>query len=208
MKHYFLLSALLSVFVLGTACSKSDAEKDAKKQDVKMYYFEEFKIVDRDPSDPAKLKNSGYVNPVALYEKIGEILLSYEEQYYHGVYDIRRATTVQCTYDTFEAAYQKGDAAAIVRQKKNAEQFQIYYKSKIEPLLNDKDTYGKGEFTVRVAITAERMEDNGTGEYKRYDGAGNLIEYFKYKPYGTINNITINGNVADPITFEIKYSNP
>ena len=97
----------------------------------------------------------------------------------------------------------------IARQKREVQKFMdVIYEKNIKPLLDDKETWGKGEFSIWLEYSTYRMESGSYTHNKYAGGNSKPISTFTYKPYGTINGIKIDGTVSDPIVIEIKYSNP
>lgn len=205
MKRYLCLLTLLAIFFLAASCSKSEKEK----QPVEFYYYLDFSS---DAINPEYGIPSN-IEPKDLYKKIVDLLYSYSEQFYSpygGKVIPSSGVHYKCAVEDFEATIQKGDAGIVASQQRKAQIFRDnFYKNEIEPLLQDKETYGKGEFTIKVTFSVSRVE---SGEYTStiYSGGNKKpISTFKYKMYGSINGIEINNwFLADPIVVEIKYSNP
>ncbi|MBR5074819.1 MAG: hypothetical protein IKX26_06285 [Bacteroidales bacterium] len=203
MKRYVCLLTLLATFFLAASCSKDEKEK----QPVEFYYYLDFSYVDYPemicPPD---------AGPKDLIKKVGNLLEDYAKQFYgHGyLYANERGSHYQCSVEDFEATIQKADAGFVASQQRKAQIFRDnFYKNEIEPLLQDKETYGKGEFEIKVKFTVSRIE-SGVYTTNKYSGGNTKpMSTFTYKPYESINGIKItNGSLADPIVVVIKYSNP
>ena len=205
MKRSIYLLTLFSIFFLAASCSKNDKEK----QPVEFYYYLDF---GSNAISPEYVYPSN-IEPKDLYKKIVDLLYSYSEEFYSpygGKVIPNSGVHYKCAVEDFEATIQKGDAGIVASQQRKAQIFRDnFYKNEIEPLLQDKETYGKGEFTIKVTFSVSRVE---SGEYTStiYSGGNKKpISTFTYKRYGSINGIEIdNWFLADPIVVEIKYSNP
>lgn len=190
---------LVYAFVLISAfsCSKSDSKS---KQQVEFFYQIEFSF-----SNPDKLSDYEMPQPEVLYKKIMEELSAYIYDYNfpNNVYT-PHTYQYKCDIKDFNKTIQKYDSIFVERQQAFADNFMKYfYKKRIEPLLSDKEKYGKGEFTIRVSVSAIRHEN--VSYTNRFGGDR---ENFKtYKPYGTVKGVEINSVLGEPTIIEIKYSN-
>lgn len=188
-------------------------EGAATPQEVRMYYRLEYTI-SPPPSlaDPSTLVGQDLVQPNDLYDLVlEEIRYKYDKtqiinKYYAA--GMMPYTPVVCNLKDFETTIQREDLRVKNIQKEEAKNFEKFIKDKIEPLLAEKEKYGKGEFTIKVGPRIFRKEQQQGIYFQKFDGRGNLLEERSYEPYGVINNIPVTQEIGEPIIFEIKYKYP
>ena len=207
MKKISIILGFICAFFI--SCDKFEAIKEDDPQKVIMSYYVYLSIPGRNMTGEL-LPNEYFVQPKELYKKIGEEIYSYSKKKAQEDNDpvIAKNYITTCTTDDFEATIKLSDAAAIMRQKREAKKFEDNYKEKIEPLLKDVSTYGEGEFTFKVEFTVWRREMGAGSAFRTYDANGKLTKEIIYEPYGEINGIPIDMEIGEPISFEIKYKYP
>ena len=167
------------------SCSKSDSDNNNQKQDVIMEYSAGMNVVDWDIiSHPNYIEVN--VSPSDLYQNIVKKLNDL------GNEDYFLNKKVVCTAENFNAVIEEQDQVIVSVQNKIYERFLSFYVMEIAPLLKDYETFGKGTFSIKVSFYAMRKEPSSL---------------YGYQTKGYIKGTEIN-KTFEPISFEIKYSNP
>ena len=190
MKRLWLFSAITFVLFLLGSCGKSE---NGKKQ-VKLVYQTsidpiEWYLYDEQVTNPEWASLTKI--PKELYGKIKSKINDYCSAL------APESFLITCNADNFQETIKLNDSKIVASQKRIASNFEVFFKTELESLLNDKETYGDGELSLKIVIGACRYEEDfKTNSDKKL-----------YETWGNLNNEPTE-KTFEPIVFEIKYKNP